>query len=202
VWLALSEMGELFLNLITMRRRIKSKKKMVWTTSFKPRETDKRYKDGVDTGRFSNNTVPLPLKTRVDVLQQAELPLDIPKQVIRQKEANRHFKNQNKTNMERKHYSRKETKQLRVLIDENNSSTKPLSLRQLSLRAAKELNRKEFGIYNKMLKMCVQKPQYQKSARKQAVIAQPTMQQPTQKSVSFGRPTKIDITETGMTFYF
>jgi len=175
-----------------MRKRIKSKKNMVWTTSFKPgqRETDKRYKDGVDTGRFSNSTVPLPLKPRVEVLQQAELPLIIQSQ------------KQNETKMERRHYSRKETKQLRVLIDENNSSAKPLSLRQLSLRAAKELNRKEFGIYNKMLKMCVQKPKYQKNARKQAVIAQPTVQQPTQKSVSFGRPTKIDITETGMTFYF
>ena len=193
------------------RRRIKAN--MVWTTSFKQRETDKRYKDGVDKGRFSNNTIPLPLKSRTELLPAQPVVEMSPKQVIRQEQASRHLQTKNKNkNMKRRHYSRKETKQLRVLIDENNSSTKPLSLRQLSFVAAKELSRAEFGIYNKMLKMCVQKPKYQKTARKQAMIAQPKQapvqaslfnQQPAkQQSVTFGKPTKIEISDAGMTFYF
>lgn len=48
-----------------MRRRIK--KGIVYSTRLKPgeRAMDKRYKDGVDTGRFSKNTIPLPLKPRI-----------------------------------------------------------------------------------------------------------------------------------------
>lgn len=73
-----------------MRRRIKGG--IVYSTRLKPgeRAMDKRYKDGVDTGRFSSNRVPLPLKPK----EPAKVVLDdTPKQVIRQKQASRHFKN-------------------------------------------------------------------------------------------------------------
>ena len=48
-----------------MRKRIKTN--IVYSTILKPgeRATDKRYKDGVDTGRFSSNKIPLPLKPRL-----------------------------------------------------------------------------------------------------------------------------------------
>lgn len=47
-----------------MRKRIKPN--IVYSTILKPgeRATDKRYKDGVDTGRFSSNKIPLPLKPK------------------------------------------------------------------------------------------------------------------------------------------
>lgn len=50
-----------------MRKRTIAKQRIVWSTStLKPgeRSMDKRYKDGVDTGRFSSNRIPLPLKPR------------------------------------------------------------------------------------------------------------------------------------------
>lgn len=51
-----------------MRKRIKGK--IVYSTILKPgeRATDKRYKDGVDTGRFSKHTIPLPLKPRETII--------------------------------------------------------------------------------------------------------------------------------------
>ena len=47
-----------------MRRKIKSG--IIYSTILKPgqRAIDKRYKDGVGTGRFSSNTIPLPLKPK------------------------------------------------------------------------------------------------------------------------------------------
>jgi hypothetical protein len=44
---------------------------------------DKRYKDGVDKGRFGNHTIPLPLKKITLKIEE----LSLPKQVIRQMEA-------------------------------------------------------------------------------------------------------------------
>ena len=67
VWLvnkkALQKCGA-FLKPIIMRRKIKSG--IIYSTILKPgqRAIDKRYKDGVDTGRFSSNTIPLPLKPK------------------------------------------------------------------------------------------------------------------------------------------
>lgn len=74
-----------------MRRRIKPN--VVYSTILKPgeRATDKRYKDGVDTGRFSSNRVPLPLKPLKEL--PVQLDDEIPKQKLRQKQANRHYKN-------------------------------------------------------------------------------------------------------------
>lgn len=39
----------------------------MYSTILKPgqRTTDKRYKDGVDTGRFSVNTIPFPIKPKL-----------------------------------------------------------------------------------------------------------------------------------------
>lgn len=56
-----------FFKPIIMRRKIKSG--IIYSTILKPgqRATDKRYRDGVDTGRFSSNTIPLPLKPKNSV---------------------------------------------------------------------------------------------------------------------------------------
>ena len=49
-----------------MRKRFIPKGQIAYTTRLKPgeRSMDKRYKDGVDTGRFSTNRIPLPLKSK------------------------------------------------------------------------------------------------------------------------------------------
>lgn len=96
-----------------------------------------------------------------------------------------------------KHYSKRELAAIKVFIDQNNLSKKPLSLRRLSLVVAKELKRAHSGVYIKMLGMCISKPTYQKVNRK----VDPTSIAVT-KSMTFSKPTKIDITDTGMTFYF
>ena len=107
VWLvnekALQKCGAFFKPII-MKRKIKSG--IIYSTILKPgqRATDKRYKDGVDTGRFSSNKVPLPLKPMSPISTKVAEMLnnipgwvnDIPKQVIRQQEASRHFKKKNK----------------------------------------------------------------------------------------------------------
>ena len=50
------------------------------------REIDGRFKDGVDTGRFSNNTIPLPLKPMSPISPAMSKMLDdLPKQIKRQK---------------------------------------------------------------------------------------------------------------------
>jgi hypothetical protein len=57
---------------------------------------DGRYKDDVDKGAMSFLNIPLPLKPRFQVIQ----PIidDIPKQVLRQQQASRHYKkSKNKT---------------------------------------------------------------------------------------------------------
>ena len=61
---------------------------------------DGRFKDGVDTGRFSSNKIPLPLKPKspvspkvAEMLNEVPSWVNLPKQAIRQLQANRHFKN-------------------------------------------------------------------------------------------------------------
>jgi hypothetical protein len=57
---------------------------------------DGRYKDDVDKGAMSFLNIPLPLKPRFQVIQ----PIidDIPKQVLRQQQASKHYKkSKNKT---------------------------------------------------------------------------------------------------------
>lgn len=63
------------------------------------REMDGRFKDGVDTGRFSSNNIPLPLKPKSPVSPAvADMLNDIPKQVRRQKHMQ--GKNRGKTNFQ------------------------------------------------------------------------------------------------------
>ena len=50
---------------------------------------DGRYKDDVDKGAMSFQNISLPLKPRTKVIEPID---DIPKQVLRQKQANRHYK--------------------------------------------------------------------------------------------------------------
>lgn len=82
-----------------MRNRIKSKQRIVWSTSLRPgeRAMDRRYKEGVDTGRFSSNNIPLPLKP-LGELPVSTINDDIPKQRLRQKQNSRH--NRGKTNFQ------------------------------------------------------------------------------------------------------
>ena len=65
---------------------------------------DGRFKDGVDTGRFRSNKIPLPIKPNsfLSPIISQELD-DIPKQVIRQQQASRHFKNKKINTHEKKH---------------------------------------------------------------------------------------------------
>jgi hypothetical protein len=51
---------------------------------------DGRYKDDVDKGAMSFLNISLPLKPRTQVIETID---DTPKQVIRQKQASRHYKN-------------------------------------------------------------------------------------------------------------
>ena len=50
---------------------------------------DGRYKDDVDKGAMSFLNIPLPLKPRTQVIEPID---DIPKQMLRQKQASRHYK--------------------------------------------------------------------------------------------------------------
>jgi hypothetical protein len=50
---------------------------------------DGRYKNDVDKGTMSFLNIPLPLKPRTQVIKPID---DIPKQVLRQKQASRHYK--------------------------------------------------------------------------------------------------------------
>ena len=50
---------------------------------------DGRYKDDVDKGAMSFLTIPLPLKPRVKIIEPID---DTPKQIVRQKQASRHYK--------------------------------------------------------------------------------------------------------------
>jgi hypothetical protein len=74
---------------------------------------------------------------------------------------------------------------------------KPLSVNKLASIVAKEIGRSRIGVYYKMLGM---KPATTRTKVKGTrVVAQ---KNPTSSSVTLGRPTKIEISNDGMTFYF
>jgi hypothetical protein len=74
---------------------------------------------------------------------------------------------------------------------------KPLSVNKLASIVAKEIGRSRIGVYYKMLGM---KPATTKTRVKGTrVVAQ---KNPAPSSVTLGRPTKIEISNDGMTFYF
>jgi hypothetical protein len=94
-------------------------------------------------------------------------------------------------------YSNKELKQIKLAMRYNKTMPKPLSVNKLSTIVAKEIGRSRIGVYYKMLGM---KPATTRTRVKGTrVVAQ---RHPAPSSVTLGRPTKIEISNDGMTFYF
>lgn len=92
-------------------------------------------------------------------------------------------------------YSRREVKSIKTMVDYNSNLSKPVSRRKLATAVAKALNRPVLGVYYKLLSMTEKKPRIKRVAVQQELPL-------VQKSISFGKPTKIEISENGMTFYF
>lgn len=90
-------------------------------------------------------------------------------------------------------YSNKELKQIKSALTDNAKMPKPLSLCRLAHVVAKALGRSYTGVYYKMLHM-------QPVRTKRTAVPAPKMV--TKNSISFGKPTKIEISDNGMTFYF
>lgn len=90
-------------------------------------------------------------------------------------------------------YSRVELKRMKMAIRYNKSLPKPLSTIKLATAIAKDLGRSRTGVYYKMLGM------NPKAAKRTAVKAPRVT---TNKSITFGKPTKIEISDKGMTFFF
>jgi len=90
-------------------------------------------------------------------------------------------------------YSKVELKRMKMAIRYNKSLPKPLSTVKLATVLAKDLGRSRTGVYYKMLRM-------NPKGVKRTSVAQPRMT--TKKSITFGKPTKIEISDNGMTFYF
>jgi len=90
-------------------------------------------------------------------------------------------------------YSNKELKQIKNALTDNAKMPKPLSLCRLANVVAKALGRSYTGVYYKMLHM--QPVRNKRTAVETAKVM-------TKKSISFGKPTKIEISDNGMTFYF
>lgn len=80
-----------------------------------------------------------------------------------------------------------------MAIRYNKSLPKPLSTVKLATTIAKDLGRSRTGVYYKMLGM------NPKSVKRTSVAAPKAT---TKKSITFGKPTKIEISDNGMTFYF
>jgi len=91
-------------------------------------------------------------------------------------------------------YSRVELKRMKMAMRYNKSMPKPLSTNKLATVIAKDLGRSRTGVYYKMLGL---KP---KSVTNRTAVAAPKVM--TKKSITFGKPTKIEISDNGMTFYF
>ena len=90
-------------------------------------------------------------------------------------------------------YSKVELKRMKMAMRYNKSIPKPLSTVKLATVIAKDLGRSRTGVYYKMLGMTP------KTVKRTAVPASKMM---TKKSMTFGKPTKIEISDNGMTFYF
>lgn len=94
-------------------------------------------------------------------------------------------------------YSSKELKSIKEMVATNKKSVKPLSKRKLATIVANVINRPLVGVYCKLLSM-PQKRAYTK--RTKEVTTTPIVSM--KKSISFGKPSKIEISDNGMTFYF
>ena len=92
-------------------------------------------------------------------------------------------------------YSRVELKRMKMAIKYNKALPKPLSVNRLATVIAKDLGRSRTGVYYKMLGII---PKSVRNRRK-TVDAPKVM---SKQSITFGKPTKIEISDNGMTFYF
>jgi hypothetical protein len=94
-------------------------------------------------------------------------------------------------------YSRKELRTIKTMMMDNKKTAKPMSIVKLSKFVAGTLNRPTTGVYSKMLSMT------SKPTKRQAVVTNTVSTKiPIKRSVTFRKPTKIEISETGMTFFF
>jgi hypothetical protein len=94
-------------------------------------------------------------------------------------------------------YSRKELRTMKTMMMDNKKTAKPMSMVKLSKFVAGVLNRPTTGVYAKML------DRSPKRAKRQPVMTNTvTTKMPIKRSVTFRKPTKIEISETGMTFFF
>jgi hypothetical protein len=83
------------------------------------------------------------------------------------------------------------------MMMDNKKTVKPMSMMKLSKFVASTLNRPITGVYSKMLDMSPQR------AKRQPVMTKTvSTKMPLKRSVTFRKPTKIEISETGMTFFF
>ncbi len=90
-------------------------------------------------------------------------------------------------------YSTKELKQIKNALRVNSTAPKPWSTAKLALATSRAMGRSYTGVYYKMLEM--------RPARVRRVAVKGTKVS-TQKQITFGKPTKIEISNDGMTFYF
>ena len=97
-----------------------------------------------------------------------------------------------------KDYSAKELKQIKTAMRYNKAMPKPLSTNKLATMMAKELGRPYTGVYCKMLTLKTNTKTI--TAPKRVAVEGPKFS--VQKQVTFGKPTKIEISNNGMTFYF
>jgi hypothetical protein len=94
-------------------------------------------------------------------------------------------------------YSRKELRTIKTMMADNKKTVKPMSMMKLSKFVASSLNRPVSGVYIKMLDMAP------KRTKRQPVMTKTvSTKMPLKRSVTFRKPTKIEISETGMTFFF
>jgi len=94
-------------------------------------------------------------------------------------------------------YSRKELRTIKTMMADNKRAARPMSMAKLSKFVASNLNRPSNGVYIKMLDMSP------KRAKRQPVMTKTvSAKMPIKRSVTFRKPTKIEISETGMTFFF
>ena len=96
-------------------------------------------------------------------------------------------------------YSTKELKRIKTAMRYNKTLPKPMSTNKLANIMAKELGRPYTGVYCKMLTLKTKKTTTI-TAPKHVAVEGPKFS--VQKQVTFGKPTKIEISNNGMTFYF
>ena len=94
-------------------------------------------------------------------------------------------------------YSKFELRKIKFMMDENKRATRPMSMAKLSKFVGAQLSRPSNGVYIKMLDMSP------KRTKRQPVVTNTvSAKMPIKRSVTFRKPTKIEISETGMTFFF